>query len=289
MKIPIIDPHLHLFARNKGHYDWLKKDQPPFWPDKHLLQNDFSEKDILDWPSLDVRGFVHIEAGFDNDKPWREIEWLESSCTKPMRTIAFLDLTQAPSNFIIALQKLMDFVSFVGVRHIVDQNFINLANAKNIIHNLRNLAQHDLLFELQAVLGDSSQFSVICKYLSEAPDLKVSVNHAGFADFTERKNYAYWCENLNILADKPNCCVKVSGFEMIERRYANANIKTVLGQCIESFGQKRVMLASNFPLTTLSCNYEVYWQRCINVADELGLTIEDLTLHNAQRFYGFSD
>ncbi|HCM48032.1 MAG TPA: hypothetical protein DIS98_11195, partial [Colwellia sp.] len=69
MTINIIDPHLHLFSHSRGDYHWLKSENPPFWPDKHLLQQNFYIEDLnkaLVNEEIKLKGFVHIEAGFDN-------------------------------------------------------------------------------------------------------------------------------------------------------------------------------------------------------------------------------
>ena len=42
----IIDPHLHLFDLKQGDYHWLKEENPPFWPDKHLIKKSFKETDL---------------------------------------------------------------------------------------------------------------------------------------------------------------------------------------------------------------------------------------------------
>ncbi len=36
--LKIIDPHIHLIDLAKGQYHWLKPQNPPHWPDKHLIE-----------------------------------------------------------------------------------------------------------------------------------------------------------------------------------------------------------------------------------------------------------
>ena len=91
----IIDPHLHLFALELGHYHWLKAENPPFWPDKQHIYKSFDETDLMLTAPYSLAGFIHIEAGFDNEQPWRELAALEQSCNKPFRAIANIDLTSS--------------------------------------------------------------------------------------------------------------------------------------------------------------------------------------------------
>lgn len=114
----IIDPHLHLFDLSQGEYSWLKPECPPFWSDKPLIAKNFSENDLTLAKPLTLAGFVHIEAGFDNQQPWREIAWLESTCKIPFRSIALLDITLPKALFLTQLESLMTYQSVVGVRYI---------------------------------------------------------------------------------------------------------------------------------------------------------------------------
>ena len=125
----VIDPHLHLFDLSQGQYRWLRAGNPPNWPDKHLIQRNFADGDLELNGEIELAGFVHIEAGFDNEASWREIEWLENSVKKPFRSIACVDLTWPVEDFQVAISKLQQYSSFVGVRHILDDD--TLARIQN--------------------------------------------------------------------------------------------------------------------------------------------------------------
>ena len=96
--IKIIDPHLHLFNIEQGDYSWLKPQCPPFWPDKPLINKNFVEADLLLPHAMHLAGFVHIEAGFDNQQPWREIDWWQQDYTLHFTRVAFADITAATFN-----------------------------------------------------------------------------------------------------------------------------------------------------------------------------------------------
>ena len=70
-----IDPHIHFFALNEGHYGWLKPANAPFWPDKKAIAKHTTEHMLYCASLGQLGGFVHIEAGFDNERPWREIDF----------------------------------------------------------------------------------------------------------------------------------------------------------------------------------------------------------------------
>ena len=100
----IIDPHIHFFNLSKGQYLWLAPDVEPFWPDKYKINRDFFEPDLMISPNNKLLGFVHIEAGFNNQQPQQEIAWLEKSCHLPFRTIAFADITSSDFSSDLAIK-----------------------------------------------------------------------------------------------------------------------------------------------------------------------------------------
>ena len=69
--LKLIDPHLPFFDLTKGDYHWLKPTNPPFWSDKPLIAKNFNQKDLQVSQGLELSGYVHIEAGYDNQHFWR--------------------------------------------------------------------------------------------------------------------------------------------------------------------------------------------------------------------------
>ena len=141
----IIDPHLHLFNLQEGDYAWLKPQNPPLWPDKHRINKSFVESDVLLQPPNQLSGFVHIEAGFDNRQPWREIDWLEQHCTLPFRSVAFADITA--STFAAHLGQLQQRKSVVGIRHLLDEQAEQILNSTLIHQHFALLAKAKYSFD----------------------------------------------------------------------------------------------------------------------------------------------
>ncbi len=290
----IIDPHLHLFNLEEGNYYWLKPDSEPLWPDKEQIAQDFGESDLLLNQNLELTGYVHIEAGFDNVRPWREIKWLEETCTLPIRTVANIDLRLPSKQFNRQLQQIKQYSSVVGVRHILDESSESLLKDKKVMHNLYELAEQQLHFELQIDFTGTAIIHQLCILLDDGlkNKLNVIINHVGFPPSIHDKQQLYkWYESLTLLSKFPSCAIKCSGWEMIDRNYNSHQIKDVLIWCIEQFGIDRVMLASNFPVCTLSKSYNEYWQDMISLLHSEHYseqTIKALCCQNAFDWYRFS-
>jgi len=306
----ILDPHLHLFDLHLGQYSWLKPENAPFWPDKEVINKSFSQQDLVVSGEHEIAGFVHIEAGFNNDTPKEEVDWLESVVTKPFKTIAFIDMTLPVIKFEQALNDLMSCQSVAGVRHILDDDAFEVLSLGQVKSNFAYLAKHHLSFDLQMPITDVLALNQLISILKHSPTLKIILNHAGWppiADSAELLAKSDWHIGLKQLAALPQCAVKCSGWEMIDRKYevslpnyscsGSSVIKQdtwqshVLNLCLEAFGQDRVMLASNFPLCLFHSSYQDYWDNVINILNNMPLTEtkkQALVFNNACSWYNLT-
>ena len=284
----IIDPHLHLFNLRLGAYSWLRKENPPSWPDKSRIYRDFSESDLSLGAGLRLAGYVHVEAGFDNQASWREVDWLEQEASLPLRSVGHLDITLPTAKFAEGLKRLAQRESIVGVRHIFDEVASELTQHPNTHPNLAQLAVDNLHFELQFNTQIASDCAAVEGLIEAFPQLQFVLNHAGFCPL-DRASAAYETSlaGLRTLSKLSNLSVKSSGFEMLKRAFDPANAARLTAQLCELFGDSRVMLASNFPLITLSMSYSDYWTQMIEALQAENLPVERLIYDNAERIYRF--
>lgn len=300
MIMKIIDPHLHLFTLELGDYHWLKVDNPPFWPDKSLINKSFTEADLNLTEPYSLSGFIHIEAGFDNEQPWRELENLENNCQKPFRAIATIDLTTSCRHVNDVLNKLTELASFVGVRHLLDEQAMALLNNKqvldniNLLNNFSALNHNTLVFETQLSLIERAPIEALSAVINSNPNILFIINHAGFPPTnTKTDTWKSWQNNLLKLSIFPHVAIKCSGWEMTQRAYSIDWVSKSLSVILSLFGEKRVMLASNFPLCLLSNhNYQAYWQTLLSSDFYQSLTEQEksaLCYDNALYWYSLSD
>ena len=284
----IIDPHLHLFNLHLGAYSWLREENPPNWPDKSRIYRDFSESDLNLGAGLRLAGYVHVEAGFDNQASWREVDWLEQEASLPLRSVGHLDITLPTAKFAEGMKRLAERESIVGVRHIFDDAASKLTQHPNTHPNLAQLAADNLHFELQFNTQIASDCAAVKGLIEALPQLHFVLNHAGFCPLDlERAAYKTSLAELRSLSTLSNLSVKSSGFEMLNRAFKPASAAQLTGQLCELFGDSRVMLASNFPLISLSKSYSNYWTQMIEALQAEDLPVERLIYDNAKRIYRF--
>ncbi|MBU3021033.1 amidohydrolase [Aestuariibacter sp. A3R04] len=274
----IIDSHLHLFNVDVGKYDWLAPENPPFWPDKSHIAKSFSEDALRLDDNLALAGFVHIEAGFDNQHPWREIDYLIATCKTPFSAVAGFDLLDEQGESV--LRTLRQRKHVVGVRHILDDAASEILTAPKSHDNFSLLENAGFCFDAQLSLGDSKGVEALVNIARRYPRLSVVINHAGFPLAASEQK---WRDSLQALAACENVAIKLSGWEMHERQWQVAIITPWIARAIQQFGEDRVMLGSNFPLCTWRMQYAEYWSvvlACIPAHLQ-----SKLAYHNTQNWY----
>lgn len=282
----IIDPHLHLFNMQQGDYAWLKPSNPPFWPDKHLISKDFQQIDLSLGSSNQLHGFVHIEAGFNNQQPWLEIDWLQQHCTFPFKSVAFADITN--STFQRHIEQLKQRTSVVGIRHILDEQAVQILSANSINQHFELLAQAELSFDAQLSLNDEQTVNKLVDLATKHNKVNIIINHGGWPLENESNDEKKaWRDNLRKLALCENIAIKLSGWEMSNRNWQPQQVSIVLKDCIEVFSQSRVMLASNFPLCLFSMSYADLWRSYAELPEISPQCFEKITFSNALTWYKF--
>ena len=254
-----VDPHIHFFALDKGAYAWLKPNNPPFWADKTDIARNHYEVDLTRAAGPNLSGFVHVEAGFDNTKPWREIEFLEGHCRLPFRSVACIDLSSKYAESHI--NKLAGYSSVVGLRDILDDNATTMLNNPKAQWLLGFMAKKGLSFDAQFDLADTAVVKALLRVLERYPSLRVIVDHSAVAPLTiESLAFQRWTKNIASLTETEQVAFKFSGLEMQDRQWCKRRAQQVLTALLANASCDNVMLASNYPLCTWRMPYQCLWK-----------------------------
>lgn len=290
--LEIVDPHLHLWQLSAGQYHWLRPGNAPDWQDKALLQQDYLVSQLELAPSFRLAGLVHIEAGFDNHAPERELAWLaEQHLALPHKAVAFLDCSLALPQVLANLQTLLPYQP-AGVRHIFEDDDERWLHAPQLEQIAGVLAEHQLVLELQCSLANARNMARIQQLAQQFPELKLVLNHAGLA---RPEHFPAWQKAVQTLAGQANVAIKLSGFEMLAAgRYSQPDLawqQQVFAAVLSEWPTERLMLASNFPLCLWQGSYQQLWQRYYQLLNDLGLSSagwQQLSAGTARAWYGFN-
>ena len=275
--IKIIDPHLHFFNLSLGQYHWLTKESGPDWPNIDKIRQNHQYEDLSN-PIFEVAKFVHIEAGFNNQHPEYELDWLSKSIPQqiPYQAIAFIRIDSEPTVFNQQLSVLLQFKGFKGVRDITEGLDYKRLLTKNARLNLLTMAKYHLVFEAQVELSYEKVASILSSIASQAPSLSIVLNHAGF--MVQQTDYT---TAVTKLSQNDNIYIKFSGQEHCVKALNNVEKLSLL---LKTFGEDRVMFASNYPVCLMRNSYLEVWNNYKTLVDNLGIW-HKLSYANAQRVY----
>lgn len=280
-----VDPHVHLFALDEGQYNWLKPTNAPFWADKKNIAKNTTET-MLHRASLgQLCGFVHIEAGYDNSRPWREIAFLERHCTLPFRSVGCIDL--AGTSVGSHIDKLGLYSSVSSLRHILDDEAETLLRAPKVKWALGHMATKGLSFDAQFNIADSSAVVALLNVLEQNPALKVAINHAALAPL-DKNSLAFrtWRQNTRVLNETGQVAFKFSGLEMQDRKWHWQRANYIFETLLDTVGTNQIMFASNFPLCQWRMAYAELWHGFSDMITPLSETQKAALLSiNAKQWY----
>lgn len=284
----IVDGHLHFFAQEAGDYHWLKPQNPPYWQDKQAIALACGERSLTLSSGHTLAGYVHIEAGFDNQRPWREIRYLEQRAQLPFKSVASIDLCSEST--LSHIEILAGFFSVAGLRHILDEQAASILTHPKTKHALKRCSEYGLSFDAQLDVGDSKGVNALLRLLEARPTLQVIINHTGAPLLSSAVTAAYvkqWRINMKALAQCSRVAVKLSGWEMQCRDWHWRSAQNVVVETVAIFGVSRVMLASNFPLSNWRHSYQTLWQQYEKMLANFTLDAKcSLMANNTARWYG---
>lgn len=282
-----IDPHIHLFALGLGEYGWLRCENPPYWPDKALIAKEFTETQLNVASQGRLQGFVHIEAGFDNQRPWREVHFLTTHCKRPFRSVACIDLNACEAHSHI--DTLATYSSVSGLRHILDEDAAGLLNTPKVRWSLAHMASHNLSFEAQLDVTDSKAVKALLHALERTPNLRIAINHTAIAPLAlSSYRFMMWKEHIRRLSETKQVMFKFSGLEMQDRQWSWQRAYTLFDSLLSITSSQQVMLASNYPLSLWRMPYIKLWGGYSKMVSMLSACEQEALLkRNAYKWYGF--
>ena len=277
MSMQIIDPHVHFFNLAEGQYTWLQDENPPAWPNLEKIKQPISVEQLVKSTDFELAGIVHIEAGFDNQSPINELNWLSSHLKGiPFKAISYTQIDSSADQFINSLEALAHS-NLCGIRDITEGTDAKRLLDANSFKNLTTLSDTQLHFEAQFDIENSEITKQIAYYANQLPQLQIIINHAGLPS-----NLNDWRQGVELLAQHDNIAIKFSGFELLQ--LTSEQQAACFNFLFNHFGQQRIMFASNFPVCQINTSYNSLWH-CHKALCSNDKTWHDLSYANAKHYY----
>ncbi len=258
----MIDAHHHLWDLEAVHYPWLMaRGVERFFGDPTPIQRNYLIEEFRAEAAAEgIAGSVHIQVGAEDG--WAEARWIHDIATQssdwPMSHVVFCDLTSEDRT--AQLDRFQSLSTVRGVRQIVGrapgedaQTGTNaLLESPAFLEGLRDVGRRGLSFDLQLVPELMGQMA---KVLSQAPDTRVALCHAGSAHDRTPEGLKNWAGQLKSLSALPQVTCKLSGLGMFDHSWSVESIRPIVSEVLNQFGKDRVMFGSNFPVDKLYSDY----------------------------------
>ena len=183
------------------------------------------------------------------------------------------------------LQRFAANPKLVGVRHIVhdepDDNFMLRPDFRRGIAKLR---EFDLTYDL---LLFPQHLKVAVKLVEEFPEQPFVLDHLAKPKIAEQL-FSPWQEDLHQLAKLPNVTCKLSAMvtEAKWNQWRPSDFHRYLDIAYAAFGWSRLMIGSDWPVCTLSGEYEPVMKIVIDYVQQFPAETQTAILgDNCARFY----
>ncbi len=245
--LKIIDTHQHLWDTSNLDYPWLVGFD--------ALEKRYTAQDYrAAVGELNVVKSVHVEGDPAETHVVQEVEWLTGIAAEDgmIGAIAAAAPLEKP-NAEAVLEQLAAFDLVVGIRrmawHHADNNFY--ANT-DLIRGVKLLPKFNLSFELCA---KHDQLAAAIELVKATPDVKHAINHCGGPDIKDGQ-FEPWATYIRELASFENVHCKVSGIvTTASENWTHEELKPYILHLVETFGYKRLMFGSDWPVCTLAATY----------------------------------
>ncbi len=254
----LIDGHVHVWRAGSVQAAWLDKapycDEPRWAP----LRRDFPAEDYQALLRADdLAGAVLVEAA-DALEATDELIGLARRHDWVNGVVGWLPLADR-REFAKAVARYDDDSDLVGVRHMIhDEADPNWVLQDAVVDGIRDLGRAGLSFDFVGVTLE--HLENVARLADACPDTWIVLDHLNHPPIADGV-FEPWASRLAEAAARPNVAAKVSGLEMCGRwgELTASDWRPCLDHALEVFGAKRLMLGSNWPVSTLWGSFAEIW------------------------------
>lgn len=273
----IVDSHLHFWQLARGDYLWLT-------PEFSALYRDFVPNDIdATLSACGVESVVVVQAAATEAETHYLLDlarqhpfiagvvgWTDFEAEDAPQRIA--SLCRAAQGRLKGLRPM--------VQDIPDAQWLLRPGLDPAFDAL---VANDLSFD---ALVTPVHLPMLAERLNRHPRLQAVLDHAGKPDIAG-SGFDGWAQQIERLANQTNVLCKLSGLLSEAGRSASvADIEPYVAHLFASFGPRRIMWGSDWPVLTATADYLHWFDMAKALVGRLAAGHEeDVFANNAQRFY----
>ncbi|WP_417811484.1 amidohydrolase family protein [Thalassospira alkalitolerans] len=272
-----IDTHLHLVARNRISYPWLK-DAPELNRDWTYQEYETIAKRV------GIEGTLHMEVDCAPNDIETENAFVAELMARPGSLIrgAISSARPEEKGFTAFLDHL-DPKVIKGIRRVLHVVSDDVSQSDHFRENVQQIGKKGLPFD---ICVSQRQLDLAIDLADACPNTIFVLDHCGVPDIAGG-GYNDWAKSIRTLAKRPHVNAKISGISA----YATPDwtldtLRPYVEHIIETFGWDRVVWGSDSPICTLNSSLNQWMaatQALIASASETERTA--FSRHNAKRIW----
>jgi predicted TIM-barrel fold metal-dependent hydrolase len=260
--LPIVDAHHHFWDLRSNYYPWLR-DRPriPFrYGSYESICHDFLPADYFAQVGAHhIVGTVMMEGEWDPRAPLGEAHWESSLAARAGFPNAIVGQVWLDRDDVVPVLDAHARSPLVrSVRHKpatvprADYRADFAAPGSMRCDQWRQgyelLASRRLMFELQAPWWHLTEAAELAR---DFPQVRIVINHTGLPADRSDEGLRQWRQALDAVALFPNVWLKISGLGERDVIWSVERNLPVVRDALASFGIKRCLFASNYPVDSL--------------------------------------
>jgi L-fucono-1,5-lactonase len=271
-----LDAHQHFWVYDEAEYGWIDERMG-------VIRRDFGPDDLAPLlKRVDFDGSIAVQAR----QSLEETEYLlglAESCAFVKGVVGWVDLRSPRVRG--DLERFRQHPRFVGVRHVVqDEPDDRFLLREDFLAGVSLLSELDLSYD---ILVYHHQLPAVVEFVAKLPEHRLVLDHVAKPDIA-RHELEPWSTHMRKLGRFENLYCKLSGMvtEADWKRWKREDFRPYLDVVLESFGPRRLVIGSDWPVATLAASYEQVVELVTDFIAPLSSTEKDRILGaNAVELY----
>ena len=276
----LIDSHLHV---------WVRARNPQTWIDPvtmSAIDRDFGpDMAARELRATDVDGCVIVQC-VNTSSETLDMLGAADSVGAVLGVVGWVDLQADVPAQLDALRAAPGGQHLVGIRHVTtleaDDEWLSRAD---VLRGLKSVASAGLPFD---VVVEPWQLPLVKRLAQSIESATFVLDHVGNPPISSA-NLVRWSADIEALASCENVHAKVSGLITKDDwgRWTVDRLRPAVDHALETFGPRRLMFGSDWPLAELAGGYRRWKNAYLRLTD--GLTSSEkasIDAETARRVYG---
>ena len=278
-----VDAHVHFYDMKhpKLYYGHWQPDQDNPVARKLSQRNYLVEDFISDSKPHGMIKAVHVQAAIGSKDPVDETRWLQANFERfglPQAIVGYVDLRAKDAKE--QIERHLESHNFKGIR---DFSYGDYLVSREFKRGVALVEEYNLVL---SVAVQWQNMTKLAELAGEFPGVTMVLDHAGLPKERNPDYFMSWSDGMSSLAKKENIICKISGLGMGDNTWTVTSIRPYVEKCIELFGTKRSLFATNWPIDSLWSSYGEVVQAFREITQ--GFTDEEIVslfAGNAERIY----